>query len=75
MAQTWPCLWALADASNPLPFWTDPPSEEILTQLEAFNVRLSYGAWRTLPQPATKWIDVLVLIPPDFEWDTVVSLP
>lgn len=73
MAAQFPCLWVLADASEPMPMWTGAPDEALLERMAAFDTRVFYGAPRSLKKPARKWLDVLVLIAPGFEWDTVIQ--
>lgn len=70
----YPFLWARADLDPSLPIGTIAfPDASQLSVMEQFNVRVRAGAMTSLPAPARRWLDVLVLLPPGAEWDTVIQ--
>ena len=69
-----PFLWARADLDPSLPIFEGAiPDAAMLARMEQFDVRVRAGAMTTLPAPARRWVDVLVLLPPGTEWDTVIQ--
>lgn len=74
MNSHWPAFWGCSDTETGIPLFVELVlTPELLAKLALFTIPIEYAGVTQLPKPATKWLDVLVLIPPGYQWDTMIQ--